>query len=678
MSLRPRINAFVIAATLLIASVLRAELSLPSGEKLTLPPEGRWSVALGWKNNWPTDWRHLQPSRTETINDWTAYYATLELPDGKLELRDTTRLRPDGLLELRRRWDWKGKKPLDRVTLSIRFQLACDSARPFLPGISYYNNPAGQTVDPTIIPVIPEKIGGRGYYEEHRYPMPFAAIEAVSADKHILGAALHSLPSPLLYGHREDQWWSLGLTRLDKAVELALLSGPVSSNGQDSVIKARQMEFIPFGDTYLTLEPGATIEKTCFIQLYPVATRGSGHSPAIASSVKLFNPSIPDLLTPYRDVLQAKFNDSLRRWTDDGQCIGINAWPAPRKAINLGWAGQSEALAYPMLVLGKEFGIKDPVTYAQKSLDFITTSPFGPEGFRSNYSIDKHEWENRQVNPLSQGQAMLNMLFALRTARGMKGAIDTTKWESFLRQASEFHAGRILADGWKPKSTNEGFLIAPLALASELFSEKRFLDAAVKAADHYIARHTSMDEPYWGGTLDATCEDKEGAWAALQGYLAIHHATKDAKYLTAAQHAADVVLSYVFVWDVALPPGRLSDHAFKTRGWTAVSAQNQHLDIYGVLCAPALWQLGELTNRPDLKQMAKLMTTPCGQLTDPWGGAGEQIHQTVYAQHYKPKPDKLRGVRGDYIEVWNIYWLTAHFLVSAAQFREMGVDVTTW
>ena len=50
-----------------------------------------------------------------------------------------------------------------------------------------------------------------------------------------------------------------------------------------------------------------------------------------------------------------------------------------------------------------------------------------------------------------------------------------------------------------------------------------------------------MSEPYWGGTLDTSCEDKEGAWAALEGFLALHELTDETRYLTWAQHAADVV-----------------------------------------------------------------------------------------------------------------------------------------
>ncbi|MBR5626417.1 MAG: hypothetical protein IKW74_02200, partial [Thermoguttaceae bacterium] len=76
-----------------------------------------------------------------------------------------------------------------------------------------------------------------------------------------------------------------------------------------------------------------------------------------------------------------------------------------------------------------------------------------------------------------------------------------------------------MKEDWHPRSTAEGFLIAPLILAWQLFDEPLYREAAEKAANHFMERHLSMEEPYWGGTLDAQCEDKEGAWAAFQGFL---------------------------------------------------------------------------------------------------------------------------------------------------------------
>ena len=131
-------------------------------------------------------------------------------------------------------------------------------------------------------------------------------------------------------------------------------------------------------------------------------------------------------------------------------------------------------------------------------------------------------------------------------------------------------AERILRDDWRPVSTGEAFLVSPLCRAAAVFGDERCRAAALKAVRHYASRHLGPDEPYWGGTLDAQCEDKEGAWAGFQAFLAAYEMTRDPQYLAWAEHALDVVLTYVVAWDINLPPGRLRDHALKTRGWTFV------------------------------------------------------------------------------------------------------------
>jgi hypothetical protein len=622
------------------------------------PAEGRWSVGIGWEEEWPAEWKYAEPTHIETTGEWTAYYGSIDLPGGELKLRDAERMRDDGLIEVRRRWEWLGKKPLDKVTLSVKMQVLVSESRPFMPSLSYYNNPAGQTVAKKPIPVIADESGGKGFYEEHRFSMPASGIEGEMNGETVI-AALHSLPSPLQYGNIEDQWWSLGMERItDDKVQLALLSGAVASNGMNGVIKAYQRRWFKYPDAWCTLPPKAIVEKTFYVQSPETTERGSGFQKLVQASLALFDNTTIEGYTPYREILELKFTDTLRRWREGENFAGIDAFPGDDIPwIDLGWAGQSEAAAYPLIVLGEQFGIENAKAYAQKSLDFISTAPFFEDGFSVRYDYAKEKKWFERTNPLSQGQTMNNMLNALRVAREA-GGIDVSKWEVFLTKACDLHAARILRDDWHPVSTNEGFLIAPLAKAARLLGKDTYLEAARKAADHYMERHRSMDEPYWGGTLDARCEDKEGAWACLQGFLSMYDATGEQMYVDAAQHAGDVVVSYMFVWDVALPPGRLLDHAFRSRGWTSVSAQNHHLDIYGVLCGPAFWKLGELTGREDYKTVAKLLTVPCGQLTDPWGSAGEQIQQTHYSQHNRDFTE-LKGVRGDYIESWTVYWITA-------------------
>jgi len=266
----------------------------------------------------------------------------------------------------------------------------------------------------------------------------------------------------------------------------------------------------------------------------------------------------------------------------------------------------------------------------QKSLDHICTSPISETGFYVNYNTETQKWSSS--DPVSQGQAMNSIALAIRSGRKDKN-IQTEKWEVFLQKACDAHLKRISATQWDPKNTAEAFYISPFLIAYELFGNNKYKTVALKIADYYAQRHIDMEEPYWGGTLDATCEDKEGAWGAFQGFMTAYETTKDPKYLKWAKHAGDVVLSYTVIWDIPLLAGRLADHGLKTRGWTGVSPQNQHLDVYGVLVTPMVYKLGQYTNNEALKKLAVVMYRSCGQMIDPYGSQGEQIQQTNFAQH---------------------------------------------
>ena len=66
------------------------------------------------------------------------------------------------------------------------------------------------------------------------------------------------------------------------------------------------------------------------------------------------------------------------------------------------------------------------------------------------------------------------------------------------------------------------------------------------------------------------------------------------------------------------------------------------------------------------------MFRSCGQLMDPFGSQGEQPQQTNYSQGRAD--EKFSTYRGDYVEDWTVFWITAHFLTAAADFQQMGVE----
>ena len=631
---------------------------------LTSPEEGLWSVAAGWDGNWPADWLHTHPVSVETAGPWTILRGELPMGNGYWRLADAYRAEK-GCIRCTRRFEWRGETPLDRCTLSVRFLSPGKGCRVVLPGILYHGNPSGAKSGRTA--VYAGNTGNEAYFEEHRYPMPFASLEW-DGNEGVLGAALHDLPCPVPYGHRRDQWWSLGVTARATGTVFALLSGPCAANGQHSVIKAVQPGFVAYPDTWLTVPPGAVIEKTFYLDAWPVPREGAGFQHAVATTLDLYPPAVTPDLPSFRDILEGKLRYAASRWLNKGAVAGFRKYP-DKDTLVMGWCGQAEAPGYALPVLARHLDIPDAVERAQRSLDFLSQAAFFEGGFHTWYPPDTGRWEGNE--PLSQGQAML--CFANAVRNGRTTGMDTGKWETFLKRACAFHAERILKNDWSPKSTDEAFFIAPLCQAAALFGETMWQEAAEKAGRVYADRSLAMREPYWGGTLDASCEDKEGAFAALQGFLALYESTGDARYLDWAEHALDVVLTYVVVWDIDMPAGRLRNHGFKTRGWTAVSAQNQHIDAFGVLIAPLVYRMGQLKEDARLKDLALIMYRSCGQLIDPMGSQGEQPQHTNYAQ--RGEVEDVDTLRGGYAEDWTVFWITAHFLNAAAQFIELNARI---
>lgn len=645
----------------------RPVFEVQDGMAISAPDEGLWSVATGWQDDWMCDWKHSDPQDVKRSGEWVVLSGTMNFASGDLLLRDSYRQIRKGLVQCVRRYEWTGTETLPHVTLSVRWKMQGEKMMPCLPGILYYGNKNGAKVNPEIIPVYEGTDGEFAIFEEHRYPMPFAMLEN-AADGY--AAAIHTVPSPVRGAVLSDQWWSMGVKAYDGYSEFVLYSGPIGYNRTHSVAKALQKRQMRYADTWIDLEPGRIIEKTFYIETYPIDAEGTGFQTPVYTSLDLHRPYDADRFPSFDEIVRGKYNFAKNRWIDLGNgAVGFNMYDnSLRKELVMGWCGQADSPGYSLQVLSKRLKDNQIADMVQKSLDFLITYEINPATGLFPVRYDGKGYS--QGDPVSCGQAMYNFAKAIETAR-KSSVYDTSKWEVFLRKACDAASARILAEGWNPKSTAEGFYIAPLAISSKLFKNKTYRQAAEKAAQLYADRHLTMNGCYWGGTLDATCEDKEGSWAAFQGFLEMYERFKDAKYLQWAKHAMDVCLSYVVVWDIPLPAGRMADYNFKTTGWTVVSAQNQHIDVYGVLFAPEVYKMGKYLQDDRLCSLAKVMYRSCYQLTDAYGSQGEQLQQTNFAQ--RGDMSDVYRLRGGYAERWTVFWITAHFLNAAARFEEMGI-----
>jgi hypothetical protein len=645
------------------------EISIAEKVIITAPEEGLWSIATGWNNGWPDRWIHASSQKCDVAGEWQILSGEISLQSGTWKLRDSYK-HEQGLIKCIRRWEWTGNATLDSVTLSVRWKVIGSGLQAFLPGILYYGNPSGYKNTPDCVAHYSGKPGEMAIFEDHRYPMPFACLE--SSDKDRFGAVIHTVPCPLRDPEYPDHWWSMGVAAYEDYSELVLLSGPVTYNGKKSIAKALQCGSFLYDNTYLKITPGTIIEKTFYLDAFPVERQGTAFQKPVHDAINMYRPFYTEDLPQYNEILKLKYRFARSRWIEGPMYAGFNMYgQTERPHIVMGWCGQAGSPGFALQELSKKFN-DDPAidTLVQKSLDFLSSCPVDRKGFPVVYDPAENSWSN--PDPVSMGQAMFNIAKAVESARRNQ-KYNATKWEVFLKKACDAASERILDKKWNPRSTAEGFYIAPLVISSGLFDSDIYKKAAIKAADYYASRHMNMVEPYWGGTLDASGEDKEGAWAAFQGFIYAYGLTKDKKYLDYARHACDVCLSYTVVWDIPLPPGRMSDHHFRTRGWTVVSPQNQHIDVFGVFFTPEIYKMGEYTGDDNLKRLAKVMFLSCGQIIDPYGSQGEQLMHTNYAQ--SGNMTDLGILRGGYSENWTVFWITAHFLNAAARFEEMGVEL---
>ena len=635
---------------------------------LSVPEEGLWSIATEWNHDWMGGWKHAFPEKMERSGDWVILSGRMVFPQGTLLLRDAYREEKGVGVRCRRRFEWQGSDTLSNVNLSVRLRLKGEKMQTFMPGILYYGNKNGAKVNPDIIPVYNGEPGEFAIFEDHRFPMPFAMLEN-AAGKY--AAAVHTTPSPVRGAVLDDQWWSLGVEAGDGYTDFVLYSGPIGYNGKHGVAKALQLSPMVYTQTYIDMEPGRIVEKEFCVELYSIESEGSGFQRPLYTSMDLYKPYDAEAFTDFNTIVREKYRFAKNRWIDFGnESKGFNMYdPSQGKSIVMGWCGQADSPGYSLQLLEDDLGDDGISDKIQLSMDFLSSFPVNTE--TGMFPVGFNGKDFFGGDPVSCGQAMYNFSKAIANAR-KTGRYNTGKWEEFLRKCCDGQSRRILADEWNPRSTAEAFFIAPLVIASRLFENETYRQAAEMAARTFADRHLRMNGCYWGGTLDATCEDKEGAWAAFQGFLELYEFERTDKYLQWAKHAMDVCLSYVVVWDIPLPAGRMADYHFRTTGWTVVSPQNQHIDVYGVLFTPEVYKMGIYLNNDRLKRLAAVMYRSCFQLTNAYGSQGEQLQHTNFAQ--RGDMSNVHKLRGGYSEGWTVFWITAHFLNAAARFNEMNIE----
>ena len=164
----------------------------------------------------------------------------------------------------------------------------------------------------------------------------------------------------------------------------------------------------------------------------------------------------------------------------------------------------------------------------------------------------------------SFGDDMKATLRAYRRER--KNGTTHADWLAWTKGFGDWLLTQQTSEGafprsWKPVS-GEVFDSSPqstynavpfLVLLGQETGNVKYSHAAERAAD-FVWNHGQAKGQFVGGTIDnPDVLDKEAGTLSIEAYLALYYSTKDTKWLSRAQAAADYAETWIYLWNVPMP-----------------------------------------------------------------------------------------------------------------------------
>ncbi len=323
----------------------------------------------------------------------------------------------------------------------------------------------------------------------------------------------------------------------------------------------------------------------------------------------------------YVDKYPLKYHSGISIRCDDCQ---------PVDHVQLGFCGRVLLNAFNALEYGYQNGDAQLIKMGNDIFDSWLANGFTANGF---FKEDMHiaggiPADNEVVHSIrEQSEAVYAVLHYLAYER--KNGRTHKAWESKMRtlldamvnlQESDGHFPRKYRDDGSHVDASGGSTpsaTSTLVMGYKYFKDKRYLKAAKSSVD-YLERNIISKSDYFSSTLDANCEDKEAAISAVTAtyYLAMLTKGKERDhYITLCRQAAYFALSWYYMWDVPFAPGQmLGELGFKSRGWSNVSVENNHVDVFVFELHHIVKWLAEVTGEKRFSSMADVIHTSLCQL----------------------------------------------------------------
>lgn len=347
----------------------------------------------------------------------------------------------------------------------------------------------------------------------------------------------------------------------------------------------------------------------------------------------------------------------------------------PVGEVQLGFVGRVLLNAFNQIEYGEKNGQSDLVRQGQAIFDSYLEHGFTQIGYLRDFvNFDREGLNAQEVHSIrQQSEAVYAILHYLKyeKSKGRKHKSWETKTRALLDnliklQKTDGHFARKFNDDGSDVDASGGSTpsaTSTLVMGYRYFGNKNYLKSAKRTVD-YVEKNIIAPADYFSSTLDANCEDKEAAIAAVTStyYLAMVTKGKERQhYINLCRKATYFALSWYYLWDVPFAEGQmLGDLGFRSRGWGNVSVENNHIDVFVFEFPHIMKWLGTQINEPRFGKMYDVIYSSLNQLlptTNRMCGIGMEGFYPEVVQH--TAWDYGRNGKGFYNDIFAPGWTVA-------------------
>jgi hypothetical protein len=342
----------------------------------------------------------------------------------------------------------------------------------------------------------------------------------------------------------------------------------------DHVITVDDRAGVPFLFDAVTGKPGSYRNWNRYRDSFPAPPRRPANMPVTAHE-----------LNPEKSVELAAWARSVGIDLDPN-ANELEQWPK----VIMGFVSKGIEVADQFLIEAD----RDPGPRGQKMRtqglaiidSFIRLVPMSPpagEGFNL-WTGKADSWAGDAVTLRGPSEGTRTLLDAYR--RENKQGREHPEWLLWCRQFGDWLLTQQREDGSFPRSWHGGTgevleasgtssynPVPMLVKLSQATGQKRYLDAAIRAADYAWQNYGARGLFVGGATDNPNITDKEAGMLSLEAFLDLYDATSEPKWLNRAMAAGNYVESYIWIWNVPMPLDAIDADLNWKRGVPTVGVQ---------------------------------------------------------------------------------------------------------